>query len=347
MSREKIGNSLAEYGVMITTVIISLIVVYTHLGSALGNIYNGLTKSYTVTNTNIADNSDQNTDYGTFSDPEDDIENMIAYEAQDNSTTFSQTESQKAATQEISPEHPKMECKNGMCTIDFGDYKLKNIPENYQEVAESSGLSGDMGEIVAYSSALKQLAIDLYDNEDYQNSQLIAQLADSGHNLANIEERIEDNVEKLVNSKGYQYKFQGGNNNSSSNKSSYLLDLASNRIDGYLNRFTSRSTILVEGERRKQFEDLLSMVNDKYSNKSLESDQILNTVNKLAKEILYVADNMSTQISSIDSSTDINKALNDIINTCSSDITKYDSTQIDLSGQQVTSSTRPKVASPF
>lgn len=83
---------------------------------------------------------------------------------------------------------PKTQCNNGVCVIDYGQYILTNIPQNFNDFIQTSGSSGGVKRMV---DNLRQMAKGLEEQSLFDLSNEITALANLGHNIALIMEEYE------------------------------------------------------------------------------------------------------------------------------------------------------------
>jgi hypothetical protein len=89
------------------------------------------------------------------------------------------------------PENPVVQCHEGLCSIDFGDYILNGIPENFNDYVLASGASGGTDKI---SQILYSLAQQLADEGKADLANEIQKLAVYGHNIAALEREYENKI---------------------------------------------------------------------------------------------------------------------------------------------------------
>lgn len=83
---------------------------------------------------------------------------------------------------------PVEKCVAGKCTIDFGDYYLKNIPEDFSDFISTAGSAGASHEL---SSIMEQLATQLEIEGEAAAAEEFRKLANLGHFTANMQKQIE------------------------------------------------------------------------------------------------------------------------------------------------------------
>lgn len=86
------------------------------------------------------------------------------------------------------PDNPVEKCTDGTCMIDYGEFILNGVPENFSEVVQSTGTSGGTDSLV---SLVKQIADQLEQNGKINESLEVRKLASLGHNIATLEKEYE------------------------------------------------------------------------------------------------------------------------------------------------------------
>lgn len=95
------------------------------------------------------------------------------------------------------PDKPVKKCDANLCSLDYGNFILKNIPVDFKEYVESHGTSGGTDKILAIlDEFIKQLK--QYDPAN-KNIFHLENLSNEGHKLANIEGILEDYGEDWKN----------------------------------------------------------------------------------------------------------------------------------------------------
>ncbi|MEW5820355.1 MAG: hypothetical protein AB1782_09205 [Cyanobacteriota bacterium] len=82
------------------------------------------------------------------------------------------------------PEEPVKRCENGLCTIDFGEFILNGLPENFNEFVETVGTSSGTDKIC---SMLEQIADQLELNGDVDGAKDFRNLANLEHFVADMQ----------------------------------------------------------------------------------------------------------------------------------------------------------------
>lgn len=175
--RNRQGNAIAQYGIIIALVALALIPVLYSLGGTIVQQFTNFSQGFG--NSEVANNGgggSSNDNPGGTKDPKDLGKPILDPNDDDNSNSG----------------NVDISCKKDSCTIDFGGYQLTGIPENFGEYIESSGSSGGTDKVVAL---LEQIAASPELSPDQKN--LVEQLANKGHSLANIEKIIEQQAQIL------------------------------------------------------------------------------------------------------------------------------------------------------
>lgn len=103
------------------------------------------------------------------------------------STTTSTTTSSTAT-----PDSPVIVCVAGTCTIDFGDFKLNDVPEDFASYIASNGSSVGTDKLM---ELLEQLAIQLNDPATPEDEGAPFRImAELGHFIARNEESLENDI---------------------------------------------------------------------------------------------------------------------------------------------------------
>lgn len=160
------GSSLAQYAIIIALIAIAVVPAFFLIGdtifSSFTNFYNLLSGG--KTNTNVVSSA-----------PE---------------TPPTKTETgQKAGSLGGTNDAPVKECSNGSCVIDYGDFLLQGVPDNFSDFVKSSGSSGGTENIL---SLFDQMIAQTQDSLPAESINKLQELADLGHILAGFEKYVED-----------------------------------------------------------------------------------------------------------------------------------------------------------
>ncbi|MEW5821132.1 MAG: hypothetical protein AB1782_13145, partial [Cyanobacteriota bacterium] len=83
---------------------------------------------------------------------------------------------------------PVTSCSGNNCSIDYGDFVLNGLPDNFSELVETSGTSGANDQL---ASILENLA-DQIEGSDPGGSALLKKLAQTASLIANVQSQVED-----------------------------------------------------------------------------------------------------------------------------------------------------------
>lgn len=86
-------------------------------------------------------------------------------------------------------EKPVSQCDNGNCTIDFGEYVLQGIPENFNEFVQVAGTPGTTDVI---ANLFMQMAEQLEKEDKIDQAVYFKHLANMEHQTANVQREIEN-----------------------------------------------------------------------------------------------------------------------------------------------------------
>ena len=89
-------------------------------------------------------------------------------------------------------EQPVEECNNGTCLIDFGEFVLTGIPENFEEFVKTQGSSGGTK---SFSDLLMQISKQLEKDGDKPGSILLKDMANLGHLIGQYQKNVESHLE--------------------------------------------------------------------------------------------------------------------------------------------------------
>lgn len=164
-----------------------------------------------------------------------------------------------------SPDKPAKDCKNGICTIDYGDFVLTGIPENLQVHLQAAGASGTTEDIV---SLLEQIIAQEDQIDSNINFNILKEIANNGHGIAKLEETLENDARAYL-----------ANPNDDAEYSFFKINMI---LDGG------------PGTNRNRIDDLVEDLEDICKNSNNPSDiNILAIVKTLTNEIATLADKMS------------------------------------------------------
>lgn len=153
------GQNLTEFGIILGLVVVVCILVYATLGDVIRDM---------LSKTNV------------------EVENFrpfgVGYNKDTGSRTFDPGE--LGGT----PSTPVNECKGNTCTIDYGDYVLNGLPENFIETVGTNGTSDT-------NKQLAQILSDLADQLESTSptgSEALKKLAQTAMLIADLQSQVED-----------------------------------------------------------------------------------------------------------------------------------------------------------
>ena len=149
MKRTK-GNATIQYSIIIALVILVLIPVFFIFGGTITksftDFYNCLQNKENL-NPSVASNN-SNSSSNTINNNSTSTSNDVSGSYPATSTT------------------PQVNCDKGICTINYGDFVLKGIPDNFGGFIEAQGTSGGLDEI---AGMLEKIIQQLDENNSYEN----------------------------------------------------------------------------------------------------------------------------------------------------------------------------------
>ncbi|MEW5822143.1 MAG: hypothetical protein AB1782_18255 [Cyanobacteriota bacterium] len=173
------GSALPQYAIIIALIALTLVPAFFLFGQTIYNsfvdFYNGLSGKETV--------SLQSSQIP---------ENKPVIEGTPVSTNMSE-----GGILGGSPENPVQKCVNNNCTLDYGEFVLTGIPENFSNFIQSSGTSGGTEELLAL---IEQIAKQLEESGNTEGAAEFRDLANMGHYIANLQKEIEDRATNCASS---------------------------------------------------------------------------------------------------------------------------------------------------
>lgn len=169
MNRKSFGSALAQYAIIIGLIAVVLVPVFFVMGSLISNNFKGLSSYFLP--------PDQQTQGDTSSD----------------TTTIPLPAPLAGGSLGGTPQNPVKDCVNGVCTLDYGEFTLQGLPDNFTEVVETTGTSAGT-EVL--SSLLDQMIAQMEGNVDPADLQQIKDLSNMGHLIADYEQYVEDFAEQ-------------------------------------------------------------------------------------------------------------------------------------------------------
>ena len=273
------GNSLSEYILIITVLIISITPIFNEVGKTLHHLYEHYMLGLEETEQQMSDNI-----------------------AKSKLETHVKTKIIKPGDLGGTFDNPKVQCKNGFCTVDFGDYVLENLPEDFKEYVETSGYSGATNVL---ATLLDEIADEALTTTTPENADLIIQLAQEGHILASFERDLEEGAVSLIEDKSLKAQ----------------------------NTFVVPATSLINGKYRNDFEKTLAILRELLeSSDKIEDQRLIEMINILSEEILFLADSMASLGKGVTGNKFTEEDLERVLHPNASLVTDIDSALICISG---------------
>lgn len=246
------GSAIIEYTIIAALVVMVVISGLGFLGQSVNKNYNDTTlalKNNVPNSLSKVSTTNKNLNKTV-------IDRMIIDEAVKNGTL-------KAGQLGGTPSSPAADCVNGVCSVDFGEYALNNLPENFKEFVDTTGYSG--GTIIL-ANRIQELAEQTADIPEFKNIDFLFQLAQTGHALATTEQGLEASaLESLEDPSKVK------------------------------NTFVAQATKLTGGQDRAKFDNLLTLINQQFpSPLSSEDQSLINLINYLGGQITSLADQLGT-----------------------------------------------------
>jgi len=182
------GNAIAQYGIIIALVALALVPVFYLFGKNIVDYFANFKNMLGGNNTNV-------------------VEQPVSTTPEAMPPAPVATAAIKAGELGGTPDQPQLVCKNGICAIDYGDFVLNGIPENFQEFAQAAGISGGTDKLI---SLIEQIAEQLEADEEHEKAAQLRQLANLGHAVADIDKLYEDIAENCI---GNEYEMACLTNN--------------------------------------------------------------------------------------------------------------------------------------
>lgn len=164
MKRNLKGAAIAQYAIIIVLIALGCLAAYTILGKTIVDKLSGFLGVQNDINTHLSENTGSSSTTST----------ATALPGSLGGTTAA----------------PQEDCTGSMCTVDYGDFILTGVPENYQDFVEAQGTSGGTDKLV---SVINQLADQLEADGDLAEAQqlrdfanLLAFMGDSQSNIESI-----------------------------------------------------------------------------------------------------------------------------------------------------------------
>lgn len=179
------GQNLIEFIIILSLVVIGAVLALTLLGGNVNTLFGKITNidplNINAQNQNFASNNSSN--------------------------QFSQSEIEKLSAGDLggTADKPVEKCYNGDCIIDFGEFILKGVPENFDELVQTTGVSGGTDSLISLARQIAdQLAMKGLNNESLE----IKKFASLGHNIASLENEYEKMMISCNNDMSCALNFQ-------------------------------------------------------------------------------------------------------------------------------------------
>ncbi|MEW5819829.1 MAG: hypothetical protein AB1782_06530, partial [Cyanobacteriota bacterium] len=166
--RKKVGASLSQYAILLGVLLLILIPAFFAMGDIIYSNFNHFLNVLKGNSETVASSST----------------------APGESSAITITNGNGKTNPGIgSPEDPIKTCVDKTCTLDFGEFILTGLPEDFDEYVEASGTSGGTEKLFAL---LEQIAQQLEDEGDTTGAQQYRDLANLGHFIANVQKEVEN-----------------------------------------------------------------------------------------------------------------------------------------------------------
>lgn len=272
------GTSLAQYAIIIALIALALIPIFIIFGGMIHNhfsFFNNCLEEGEITNNQTT----------TTTDP-------------------------KNINKPNDIKEPEKTCSGDSCSINFGNFILTGIPSNYHGFIETHGTSGGTDKLL---SMLEQIADQLEEDGDIEGAKEYRELANLGHFLASIEERLEnaakacegetnsfecfnDNLSRKVkknlntpeNIKHLIPEFSANNLQFGSYDQVLTIDYAVNQFHNNTTDFNNDKEMLLSYAIADKFQSIIN--NEKYSD-SMKSVtvELMNNISDLSRDIGQIA----------------------------------------------------------
>ena len=114
-------------------------------------------------------------------------------------------------------------CINNMCKIDFGEFVLTGIPEDFEEFVKTQGSSGGSNVL---ANLLMQISKQLEKEGDLTGALDYKNMANIGHYLASVQEKMETSSESCISNADPTAYITCVNTKMNQNQSKCLITLA-------------------------------------------------------------------------------------------------------------------------
>jgi hypothetical protein len=173
------------------------------------------------------------------------------------------------------PDNPIQTCTGNTCTIDFGDFVITGLNDNFSEIVETAGTAGATDNLMGILDKVIEQLEQTYDPADLK---IIKDLANKGHSLATYQRDLQTSARLIENSSSYN-------------------DL--------LNSISATGTNLSSAQSSMgDFNSLLNAINSTYGGNDSPlppeiSNSILAVVNSMSQEISVLNTEMTNNTASL------------------------------------------------
>lgn len=169
MNRKSFGSAMAQYAIIIGIIAVVLVPVFFVMGNLINDNFKGFSSFFS--------NADPQENNNTT--------NNIPSDTNINVPTTPLAGGSLGGT----PQNPVKNCENGICTLDYGEFTLQGLPDNFTEIVETTGTSAGTTEL---AKLLDQMIAQMEGKVDPKELQEIKDLANMGHLIADYEQFVEE-----------------------------------------------------------------------------------------------------------------------------------------------------------
>lgn len=167
------GSALVQYAIILSLLSIGVISVYMFFGQQINAILNSYLKVFTQNSEKVAVNAD------------------IISSAPSNVSANTSMGGSMGGTST----NPTQSCTTGSCSIDFGNFVLNGIPENYADYVKNNGSSGGTEKL---ATIFEQIAQTLQNQGDIAGAAQYRDMANLGHILSDTQKIVESQAQQCV-----------------------------------------------------------------------------------------------------------------------------------------------------
>ncbi|MEW5820363.1 MAG: hypothetical protein AB1782_09245 [Cyanobacteriota bacterium] len=192
------GNALSQYSIIIALIALTLVPVFFFTGNYIFKnfeIFSNLLKgNQTETKALITQNINDSPEIS-------ESNNTSEHQPQINNVNNKELTGDKILSDQLGGnlDSPVIKCSNRNCSIDYGDFVLNGIPEDFGSFVEASGTSGGTEKLAAI---LEQIAVQLEQKGDTAGSKDFRDLANTLHIVARIDKSIESDLSERIKTGG-------------------------------------------------------------------------------------------------------------------------------------------------